>query len=148
MKNCCFDANTYEKRSIERVLRPRLIQQMTDRQDKFVQFYAETGNATQAAIHAGYSEKTAKQQGHQLKEQLRPLIAEKTKEVLADKVPNMLNLLTTIAETSTSDTARISAIKDLLDRAGLKPIERIEQTNIESMSDEEIQRQIDSLIKH
>lgn len=30
---------------------------MTDRQDKFVQFYAETGNATQAAIQAGYSEK-------------------------------------------------------------------------------------------
>ena len=121
---------------------------MTDRQDKFVQFYAETGNATKAALHAGYSGKTAKQQGHQLKEQLRPLIAEKTKQVLADKVPNMLNLLTTIAETSTSDTARISAIKDLLDRAGLKPIERIEQTNIESMSDEEIQRQIDSLIRH
>ncbi len=33
---------------------------MTILQDKFIEHYVLTGNATQSAIHAGYSEKTAK----------------------------------------------------------------------------------------
>jgi hypothetical protein len=42
----------------------------------------------------------------------------------------------------------LGAIKDILDRAGMKPVEKIETTNIEQMSDEEIQRRIDALTKH
>ncbi|WP_025194157.1 terminase small subunit, partial [Enterococcus faecalis] len=32
---------------------------MTEKQKRFCDFYIETGNATQAAIKAGYSKKTA-----------------------------------------------------------------------------------------
>ena len=39
---------------------------MNDRQVKFIQEYLLTGNATQAAIAAGYSEQTARQQGCRL----------------------------------------------------------------------------------
>lgn len=39
---------------------------MNDRQIRFVQEYAKDGNATQAAIRAGYSEKTAQEQGSRL----------------------------------------------------------------------------------
>lgn len=34
---------------------------MTERQKRFCDFYIQTGNGTEAAIKAGYSEKTAKQ---------------------------------------------------------------------------------------
>ena len=44
---------------------------MTERQDKFIDIYSKTGNATQSAIEAGYSEKTAKQKGYELKNLLR-----------------------------------------------------------------------------
>ena len=42
----------------------------------------------------------------------------------------------------------LGAIKDLLDRAGLKPVERIETTTVEQMSDEEIRKEIDALTRH
>ena len=63
---------------------------------------------------------------------------------------NILSIkyLSELAESSESDSVRLGAIKDLLDRAGLKPVERIEQTTVEKMSDEEIQRELDSLLKH
>ena len=47
---------------------------MTERQDKFIEHYSITGNATQSAIEAGYSEKTAKQKGYELKNLLREQI--------------------------------------------------------------------------
>ena len=39
---------------------------MNQKQTSFVRAYLETGNATQAAKSAGYSEKTAKEQGYRL----------------------------------------------------------------------------------
>jgi phage terminase small subunit len=121
---------------------------MTERQDKFVEIYSKTGNATQSAIEAGYSEKTAKQKGYELKNLLRKEINEQTQKVLADHVPSSIRYLSELAESSESDSVRLGAIKDLLDRAGLKPVERIEQTTVEKMSDEEIQRELDALLKH
>ena len=121
---------------------------MTERQDKFIDIYSKTGTATQSAIEAGYSEKPAKQKGYELKNLLRKEINEQTQKVLADHVPSSIKWLSELAETSESDSVRLGAIKDLLDRAGLKPVERIEQTTVEKMSDEEIQRELDSLLKH
>ena len=121
---------------------------MTERQDKFIEHYPITGNATDSAIKAGYSEKTAKQKGYELKNLLRDEINDQTQKVLADKIPSSLHFLSELAEKAESESVRLGAIKDLLDRAGLKPVERIEQTNIEQMSNEEIQRELDALLKH
>ena len=121
---------------------------MTERQDKFIDIYSKTGNATQSAIEAGYSQKTAKQKGYELKNLLRKEINEQTQKVLADHVPSSIKWLSELARDSESDSVRLGAIKDLLDRAGLKPVERIEQTTVERMSDDEIQRELDALIKH
>ena len=121
---------------------------ITERQDKFIEHYSITGNATQSAIEAGYSEKTAKQKGYELKNILREQINDQTQKVLADKIPSSLHFLSELAEKAESESVRLGAIKDLLDRSGLKPVERIEQTNIEQMSNEEIQRELDALLKH
>ena len=66
----------------------------------------------------------------------------------ADKVPAGLRWLSELAESAESESVRLGAVKDLLDRAGLKPVERIETTTIESMSKEEIERELDALLKH
>ena len=121
---------------------------MTERQDKFIEHYSLTGNATQSVIEAGYSEKTAKQKGYELKKNLRHEINEQTQKVLADKIPASLNVLSKLAEGAESESVRLGAVKDILDRAGLKPIERSEVTTVERMSDEEIQRELDALLKH
>jgi Phage terminase, small subunit len=39
---------------------------LTEKQKKFADYYIESGNATQAAIKAGYSERTARSQGQRL----------------------------------------------------------------------------------
>ena len=121
---------------------------MTDKQDKFIEEYIRTGNATQSAVYAGYSEKTAKVQGVQLKNRLSHEIQDATYKALQDKIPQALSWVTELAEKAESESVRLGAIKDILDRAGMKPVEKIETTNIEAMSDVEIQRQIDALTKH
>ena len=120
----------------------------TSMQEKFIEHYCVTGNATQAAIDAGYSEKTAKQKGYELKGTLDEEIRIQTQKVLSDHIPASIKYLSELAESSESDSVRLGAIKDILDRAGLKPVERSEVTTVERMSDEEIQRELNSLLKH
>jgi phage terminase small subunit len=121
---------------------------MTILQDKFIEHYVLTGNATKSAIHAGYSEKTAKVKGSQLKAQFSNEIREATQKLLQDKIPAGLRWLSELAESAESESVRLGAIRDLLDRGGLKPVERIETTTIEAMSNEEIERELNALLKH
>jgi|TARA_R100001244_G_C5112767_1_gene121541 hypothetical protein len=118
---------------------------MTDKQTRFIEFYSRTGNATRAAIFAGYSEKTAEQKGHELKKLLRGPIQEEVLKHISDCLPAALHHLTDLAENAESESVRLGAIKDLLDRGGLKPIEKVETTSVERMSDDEIQRELDAL---
>jgi len=64
---------------------------MTVRQARFVEQYLISGNATQAAIDAGYSEKTAYSQGHRLLKnvEIQKAIAEK-RAVMAKQTENRL----------------------------------------------------------
>jgi len=118
---------------------------MTDKSNKFIEEYVRTGNATQSAIYAGYAEKNANVQGHQLKKKFRTEIEDATYKSLQDKIPQALSWVTNLAQNAESESVRLGAIKDILDRAGMKPVEKIETTTIESMSDEEIQRELDAL---
>jgi phage terminase small subunit len=38
---------------------------LTEKQKRFADYYIETGNATESAVRAGYSEKTAKEMGYE-----------------------------------------------------------------------------------
>jgi DNA polymerase II small subunit/DNA polymerase delta subunit B len=121
---------------------------ISPQQRRFIEFYSLTGNATQSAIEAGYSKKTARQKGHELKTLYRSEIVQATQKLLADKVPAGLRWLSDLAESAESESVRLGAIRDLLDRAGLKPVEKVETTTIERMSTEEIERELDALLKH
>ncbi len=118
---------------------------MTDKQDLFIQEYVRSGNATKSAIYAGYSEKTAKAQGHQLKNKLSEQIQDATYKALQDKIPQALKWVTDLAENAESESVRLGAVKDILDRAGMKPVEKIETTTIDQMSAEDIKKELASL---
>ncbi|PCS03568.1 hypothetical protein RR45_GL001984 [Lactococcus chungangensis CAU 28 = DSM 22330] len=61
---------------------------MTEKQKKFCDYFIETGNATKAAIFAGYSEKTAKQIGQQnlTKLDLKAYIDERLKQLEEERI--------------------------------------------------------------
>ena len=121
---------------------------ITPQQQKFIDHFVLTGNASQAAVDAGYSEKTSRQKGHELKNLYRSEIVKATQKLLTDQVPAGLRWLSELAESAESESVRLGAIRDLLDRAGLKPVERVETTTIEKMSTEEIERELNALLKH
>ena len=61
---------------------------LTAKQKKFANNYIETGNATQSAIDAGYSKKTAKSVGSEnlTKPDIKAYIAEKMREIESDRI--------------------------------------------------------------
>ena len=118
----------------------------TDMQLAFIESYCRLGNATKAAIQAGYSEHTAKQQGHILKKRFAEDIEKQIKKMVQDAVPAAFDVVTRLAQTAASEPVRLAAAKDILDRAGYKPSEKIEQSISHSdMSTDELRRELEAL---
>lgn len=75
---------------------------LTEKQKRFADYYIETGNATESAIRAGYSKKTAKEMGHEnlTKPHLREYIDKRLEEMAEKRIMNAeeaMQLLTAIA---------------------------------------------------
>ncbi|ERT24203.1 terminase [Enterococcus faecalis] len=68
---------------------------MTEKQKRFCDFYIETGNATQAAIKAGYSEKTAAAIGAEnlIKPNLKTYIDERLAELKNERTADAQEVL-------------------------------------------------------
>ena len=109
---------------------------LTEKQSAFVKEFSLTGNGTQSAIKAGYSEKTAYQKGHQLRYQFAREIEDETRRLMQGAVPGALAQIVDLAARATSEQVRLQAAKDIMDRAGLKPTERIENITVEKSTDE------------
>ena len=120
----------------------------TEKQEAFIEAFCLTGNAAKAAEMAGYSSKAAKQKGYALKKQFTYEISEKTRDMMRDAVPGVLAKLHELIEESSSDAVKLGAIKDFLDRAGLKPVEKVEQqvSHVETASTEELRRELEALV--
>ena len=119
----------------------------TEKQEAFIEAYCLTGNAAKSAEMAGYSEKASKQKGYSLKKQFSEEISEKTREMMADAIPAVLAKLHELIDQSSSDAVKLGAIKDFLDRAGLKPVDRVEPrvSHVESASLDELRRELEAL---
>jgi phage terminase small subunit len=112
-----------------------------------VENYCLTGNAAKAAEMAGYSAKTAKQMGYTLKNQLSSEISEKMTKLIQDSVPGALAQINDLVMNATSEGTRLNACKDILDRAGYKPVEKQEISHVETASTEELQRELEALLR-
>ena len=115
---------------------------LNPRQTKFAQEYWATGNGTQSAIKAGYSEKTAYSQANQLlknveiqkkikelEEESRALLQQQFSRDAIEARKIMFNIM---QDDDAPENVRLSAAKDFLDRAGYKPTDDM---NIHSTGD-------------
>ena len=125
------------------------IEERKERDADFVQEYVDNGgNATQAAIAIGVSKASASTVGYRLKNRLTKEIDKAQREALKGYAPKAITQIQNLAENAVSENVRLSANRDLLDRAGYKPVERsevTEVTDISNMTTEEIQAELDSL---
>tara|TARA_R110002012_G_scaffold82544_1_gene208527 strand:+ start:801 stop:1178 length:378 start_codon:yes stop_codon:yes gene_type:complete len=113
---------------------------------KFIDTYALSGNSTQAAIEAGYSEKAARQTGYKLRTRYEDEITQRVRTILPQIISENLGIVQTLAREGQSESVRLNAANTLLDRAGLKPVERIE-TSTSDRTPEERKQRIDALLK-
>ena len=109
---------------------------LTEKQAQFVKEYALSGNATQSAIKAGYSERSARSKGHVLRHQFTRQIEDETRRLMQSAVPGALAQIVDLASSANSEQVRLQAARDILDRSGLKPAERIENITVEKSVDE------------
>ena len=113
---------------------------------KFIDTYALSGDSTQAAIDAGYSEKAARQTGYKLRTRYEDEITQRVRTILPQIISENLGIVQTLAREGQSESVRLNAANTLLDRAGLKPVERIETSTSDRTPEERSQR-IDALLK-
>ncbi len=126
------------------------LEERKERDKDFVREYVNNGgNATQAAIAVGVSPASASTVGYRLKSRLTKEIDTEQKAQLRGYAPKAISQIQSLAEKAESENVRLKANADLLDRAGWKPIDKQEITEtsaIENMSDEELQKELDTLL--
>ncbi len=125
------------------------LEERKERDSDFVREYVNNGgNATQAAIAVGVSQASASTVGYRLKSRLTKEIDTEQKAQLQGYAPKAISQIQNLAENAESENVRLKANTDLLDRAGYKPIDKSEVTQVndlESMTTEEIQAELDAL---
>ena len=127
------------------------IEERQVRDSEFIgEFINNGGNATQAAKAVGVSVASASKVGYRMKSRLINDIEAAQKEVLKGYAAKALHQIQTLAETAVSENVRLKANSDLLNRAGWKPVEKSEITEVsdlQNMTTEELQAELDALYK-
>lgn len=98
---------------------------LTPKQKKFADKYLETGNGTVAAREA-YNKSN---DNCAAVEASRTLRKDKIQEYLADKADRASQVIFELLENAQNETVRLNAGKDILDRAGFKPVDKKDLTS-------------------
>ena len=119
---------------------------LTDQRKQFVEAYCRLGKGTLAAKEAGYKDSPSLvNQASKLKRELAAEISEELRSSFMNAAPKALSILMDLAENSASDSVKFQAAKDLLDRAGFRPIDRREEIRPQR-SPEELEAKLKSLV--
>ena len=129
------------------------VMKLVDREERdkeFIFHFVENGgNATEAARAIGVSEASASTTGHRMKERLYKEIVVYASEEVQAYAPQALHGILYLCEHAESESVKLKAAQDILDRAGLKPIDRRVVNNINAdlkdMSLEEINAELEEL---
>ena len=119
---------------------------LTEQRKQFVEAYCRLGNGTLAAKEAGYKDSPSLvNQASKLKRELSAEISEELRSSFMNTAPKALSILMDLAENSASDSVKFQASKDLLDRAGFRPIDRREEIR-PKRTPEELEAEIKRLV--
>ena len=103
--------------------------------ETFIQTYVETGNVMASLQEGGY--KPNKSTGYALKRKHQEEIEKRMQERLRQSGPKALAVVEGLMDHAMSETVRLSAAKDVLDRAGYKAYdENAIGKNIEEMNEQ------------
>ena len=119
---------------------------INEQQQKFIDHFVMTGNASESAEVAEYAHPT--QRGYDLRKRFADEIMEATRENLSSAVPDLIKMAMKIALEEDNPKIKLSAIHDLLDRAGYKPVERTktEVSHTEIQSTAELEAELEELL--
>lgn len=106
---------------------------LTLKQEGFVKDYLETGNATRAVLN-NYDISTEGKTKEQIENTAAAIGSEnlrkaKIQEYLQSRAEKAAEVVYTLAISAENETVRLNASKDILDRAGHKPVERTDVTS-------------------
>ncbi|MDC0078191.1 terminase small subunit [Deltaproteobacteria bacterium] len=118
---------------------------LTNQRQIFVEEYVRSGDHMEAAKKAGYKDThTLRNQACKLRRECADEIADELHRNFAEIAPRALNILSDLAENAESESVRLGATRDLLDRAGFRPVDRYQIAKEKSV--EELNAQLVSLV--
>ena len=100
---------------------------LTERQEEFCRIFVSNGSkGPEAAREAGFSA-DGRQDSYRLLHlpHIQVRIFDLTRQKMSGYGPKMLKVLVDLATSARSEKVRFDAAKDLMDRVGFKPVERI-----------------------
>ena len=117
---------------------------LTNQRQVFVEEYVRSGDHLEAAKKAGYKDThTLRNQACKLRRECADEITDELHSNFAEIAPRALNILSDLANAE-SESVRLGATRDLLDRAGFRPVDRHEIVREKSI--EELNAQLVSLV--
>lgn len=114
------------------------INELTSQQIAFADYYLDLNNGTQSAIKAGYSPESAYSQASRALKNDKIVaymakVRAERRQVVHNKLSQMAEkaviMLYDLAENATSETVRIQALRDIMDRGGYKPVDKSQNQN-------------------
>ena len=105
---------------------------MSERKQKFVELYAESGDQKQAYLDAGYNpgKKAHAANARALARELKPYLEEAFHDRIHGRVPKAIKTLEHLMLNAKSEQVRLKATMDILDRSGYKEAQKIEITDL------------------
>lgn len=110
-----------------------ITQKLTQKQQRFVDEYIISGNATQAAIKAGYSKKTAKQMGTEnlAKPIIKAEIDRRNAEIKSAKTADMQEVMEYLASVMRGEqTESVATAKGIYDNVPVSAKDRIKAAEL------------------
>ena len=120
----------------------------TPKQKTFIQEFVSTGDAVESARATGYSDRSLsslRTESSRLKRRLSSQIAEELRLNIINSAPRALAILQNLAMNAQSESVRLKACTDLLDRAGFKPVTRQERLHV-NRTVEEVEAELMGLV--
>ena len=118
---------------------------LTNQRHVFIEEYVRSGDHLEAAKKAGHKNThTLRNQAFKLRRECADEITDELHRNFAEIAPRALNILSDLAENAENESVRLGATRDLLDRAGFRPVDRHEIVRDKSI--EELNAQLVSLV--
>ena len=98
------------------------MERLTKKQKNFADDYLESGNGTQAVLK-NYNTTSKNMAGVIASKNIRN---DKIREYLKEKAKIVKNTIFELSQTAEQESVKLNACKDIMDRAGYKPVEKSE----------------------